>query len=312
MEWKAAVEALANKANAKTQSKKLKPLDLPVTLTALTGWLESSITEYTEGASEAFSRRIAFLFNNDYILTIGTGITPTIARLSEEIPATFPLPFESMLPENWEYFYGVNGWRRKENLSNEDLANFLVMLSEETGENPTLILPFEWKMEILEEDPWWDEDDEDYPTWVTLLSLFTEENRQQTADAMGLSFIVCDDTEYMSDYCDYSRFVRFTDALEEKGWFVNLDEHCAACSSGTRKWWRESNPENAEAPEFLTWGQNTQSSHLPDGTFWAEVYCDDPEHETFLRKLADEYGLQLDQEVTDEDYEPVGSVTFGD
>jgi hypothetical protein len=311
MEWKQAVDLLASKVNAKTQSEKMQNLDSPVILNALTGWLDTTITEYTEGASQAFGRRVVFLFNNDYTLTIGTGITPTIAHLNEEIPYDFPLPFESMLEENWDYSYRINGWSRKEKLSHEDLANFLLMLSEETGEDPTLILPFEWKLEILEEDPWWDEDDEDYPTWIKLLELFTDENKQKTADTIGLSFIVCDDTEYMSEYCEYSRFERLTEKLEEEGWFVNLDEHCAACSSGTRKWWQEENAENPYAPEFMTWGQNTQTSHLPDGTFWTEVYMDDEEHEKSLKKLAADFGLDVGAWQEGE-FEAEGSVIFGE
>ena len=81
MEWKQAVDLLASKVNAKTQSEKMQNLDSPVILNALTGWLDTTITEYTEGASQAFGRRVVFLFNNDYTLTIGTGITPTICLL---------------------------------------------------------------------------------------------------------------------------------------------------------------------------------------------------------------------------------------
>jgi hypothetical protein len=39
---------------------------------------------------------------------------------------------------------------------------------------------------------------------------------------------------------------------------------------------------------------------------------DDEEHEYFLRKIADEYGVLTDADIEDEDYEPTGSVIFGD
>ena len=100
------------------------------------------------GEYEAVSRREVFLFNNDYTLTIRTGMTPTIARLSQEIALDLPLPFTGILGENWENMRAVYGWRRNENLSNEDLGNFLLTLSEELGESPTLILPFENKLDI--------------------------------------------------------------------------------------------------------------------------------------------------------------------
>jgi hypothetical protein len=312
MEWTKAVESLARKATAKTQSAKMIPLDLETTLNAIIGWLDTTVTEYTEGGHEAMGRRIAFLYPNNYTLTIGRDIQPTIANLEEEIKHDTPLPFESMLVENWNYNHKVNGWERNNQLKLDELAQFIVMLAEEAGE-PTLILPFEQKLYMLEDEPWWEEDDEDYNTFAKLLNLFSEETRQATAYAMGISFIVCDDSEYMSEYCEYQRFLNMARVLEEEhGWFVNLDEHCAACSSGTRKYWMEENPDKPDAPELMTWGQNSQGTYLPNGTMWAEVYMDNEEHEYFLRKIADEYGVLTDADIEDEDYEPTGSVIFGD
>lgn len=312
MEWVKAVDKLSKKVLAKKQSQKLVPVEFSTTLTAITGWLDTSITEYTEGSHEAMGRRIVFLYPNNYTLTLGTDIFPTISHLEEEVKVDTPLPFESMLPENWEYLYKSNGWERSKHLTIEELEQFIILLTEEVGD-PTLILPLEQKLYMLEDEPWWDDDDEDHNTFAKLLTLFTEDNRQTTADAMGLSFIICDDSEYMPEYCEFQRFLRMASALEEEhGWYVNLDEHCAACSSGTREWWYKDNPEKSDAPEFMTWGQNSQGAYLPNGTMWAEVYVENPEEENFLRKLADEYGIVTDADIDDEDYEPTGSVMFGD
>ena len=290
MEWKQAVDAVYSEVKS-SKSDNLQYLDSQIILMALTGWLNTTLTAHTDGAGEAFSRRVVFLFNNDYTLTLGTGIRPTIARLSEEITGDLPIPFNGMLTGSWDYSRAVNGWRRSEDLSNEDLEKLLHMLGEETGESPTLILPIESKLEILDEEPWWDEDDDYYPTWIRFLELFNEGNLQKTVDTLDLDTIVCDDTEYMSEFCDYSRFLRLTDKLEEDGWFVNLDSHCAACSHGDREWWEKSNPDKTSAPTFQTNGQNSDISHLPDGTFWAILY--DVEEERFLKKLAHDFGLDV-------------------
>lgn len=312
MEWNEAVEKLTKRANAIKSDDSLEPVDLAVSLNAITGWLNTSVTEYTEGSYEAMGRRIAFLYPNNYTLTIGTDIKPTIAHLEDEVKYDAPLPFESMLEENWLHNYKVNGWERKEDLTLEELEHFVLLLAAEVGE-PTLILPLEQRLYMIEDEPWWDEDDEDYNTFAKLLELFAEENREATANAMGISFIVCDDSDYMSDYCEWRRFQRMAAALEdEHGWFVNLDEHCAACSSGTRKYWIEEHPDTPDAPELMTWGQNSQSAYLPNGTMWAEVYMDNEEHENFLRKIAAEYGIVTDADIDEEGYEPTGSVMFGD
>lgn len=314
MEWNEAVERLAKRVNAIKSDEELPPVELAISLNAITGWLNTSVTEYTEGSYEAMGRRIAFLYPNNYTLTLGRDINPTIAHLEEEVKYGSELPFESMLEENWVHDYKSNGWTRNAELTLEELEQFVSLLAQEAGE-PTLILPFEQKLYMIEEDPWWDEDDEsyeDYNTFAKLIELFTEENRQAAAFAMGISLVICDDADYMSDYCEFNRFLRMTEALEEKGWFVNLDEHCAACSSGTRKYWYEENPDKPDAPEFMTWGQNSQNAYLPNGSIWAEVYVYDEKHEYELRKLADEFGVVTDMDVDDEGYEPTGSVIFGD
>jgi hypothetical protein len=215
-------------------------------------------------AYEAFSRRVAFLFRNDYILTIGTGITPTIARLSKEISGDQPLPFQGMLEENWNFFRAVNGWRRNEDLSNEDLGNLVISLSDET-EPPILILPFEDKLYELEDPSSLDKAEGQYHTWLKLLELFTEENQQKTADTMGISLIVCGGDEYMSEHCDWNRLLRLTVKLEESD---DLSQAKSDWVEGIDDW-----------------------DHLPDGTFTAVVYDLDTDEQRSFKKLASECGL---------------------
>jgi hypothetical protein len=288
MDWKQAVDYLASEVEA-FQGKNWDRFDFPLVLNALTGWLHTSLTEDTEMAVseyEAVSRRVVFLFDNDYTLTIGKGITPTIARLSEEIAVDLPLPFEGMLEENWEYMRAVNGWRRNENLSNEELANFLLTLSEELGESPTLILPFESKLDVLEHPSSWDKAQEHYHTWIKLLELFAGENQQKTVDTIGMSLIVCEDEEYMSEHCDYSRLSRLSNELY---W-----DKCSELSQAKRDWSECFN----------------ESDHLPDGTLTAVVYDLNPEEERLLKKLASDFGLDAGPWQEGE-FEARGDVWFG-
>jgi hypothetical protein len=276
LEWKQAVEYLSSAVE--TPQSNWRNLDYPVVLNALTGWLNSSITEVkgvAESAYEASRRRVVFLFNNDYTLTLGTGITPTIARMSKQVTGDQPLPFEGMLAENWDYVRAVNGWRRRENLSNEDLDNFLLRLSEEVGEFPTLILPLICILDNLEENLKYasaiealgpagndkKKQDEDNESWIRFLNLFSEEKMQKTIDTLGLDLILCDDYEYMSEHCDYSRFLNL---------LGNLD-------GGERI--------HKSIDSFF------DSGHLPDGTFFCAVYDLDPEEEILFNKLASECGL---------------------
>jgi hypothetical protein len=266
LEWKEAVDALSSEVHA-SKADKRGNLNPSIILNALTGWLNTSLTEdngWNVSAYEAFGRRVAFLFSNNYILTVGTGITPTIARLSQEISGDQPLPFQGMLEENWNFFRAVNGWRRNENLSNEDLGNLVLSLSDET-EPPILILPFEDKLDELEDPSSLDEAKGQYHTWLKLLELFTEENQQKTADTMGISLIVCGDDEYMSEHCDWSRLIRLTVKLEMSDDLSHVKD------------------------EWV--GSFNDSHHLPDGTFTAVVYDLYPDEQRSFKKLASECGL---------------------
>lgn len=48
-----------------------------------------------------------------------------------------------------------------------------------------------------------------------------------------------------------------------------------------------------DAPEFLTWGQNSQGSYLPDGSICVEVYVDEFKDEKYLAELANKYGFNV-------------------
>lgn len=285
-------------------------------LSAFKGYLSSSLCEYTEGASEAYSRRLVWAFNNDYILTIGTGINPTITHLTKELSETSPMPFpDSIEQSNWSFLSEANAWSRNEDLTDEELLEFLQNLSNEAGEKPNLILPLEWKLDSIEDYEEYkdDPDMEDYYTFYKLGKLLSDENSLEILNSIlpWGSIEIVEESDYMSYYSQAEKFERFINFLQETGkWIVILDEHCAACSRGSVEDAISYNPELKDAPVFMTWGQNSNISHLPDGTFWAEVYINEEADEKFIKQHARTFGLDVG-DWEDGKFEPYGSVTFG-
>lgn len=295
------------------QSKKIKnKLDLATVIDSLRGWLDSEITEYTEGSYEGVSRRIVWGFPDGWALTVGYNKVFTLVHLEKEITQSEPLILPSGYDKNKCLFvHSINGWSFFDVLTNQDLIDFIDGLSEIHG-TPKLCLPWESWIEQTTDDEdyvsYW-EDKENLPTRKAFydLMVFISEGKLQTTVKWEVEISYSDD--FLSEYCDYSRFMRLTSELEESGeWLVILDEHCSACASGTRKWAIENNPSLADKPEFLTWGQNSQDTWLPDGTFWAEVWMEDFEDEKKIKTLANKHGFYFDIPETEDDAE--GAITF--
>lgn len=300
MEWNESVDALDEAIKKQSARNKLSPA---VIVNALTGWLETELTSYTEGSYEAVARRVVWVFPNKYSLTLGTSIEPTIACIDKDLNDGIfnkPVPFECMDNTKWYFDSSVNGWVRHTKFSDEETAEFIALLTKENGP-PYLALPWERKVQNFEDDgdDWADwvspEDDkyELYQTYGKLLNLFTEKNISSTRKTIMWDVRIVDEDEDMSDFCYYSRFMRFAFFLEEQGWAVILDEHCAACASGTRKWMQEQSEDGKPRPEFLTWGQNSDTMYYPDGNMSISVYISDETDERYVKEQAADFGLWL-------------------
>jgi hypothetical protein len=293
-----------------------QPLISPqLTLEAFLGYLDSDLCKSTEGSYDAYSRRFAWVFDNGYILTVGTGINPTISHLEQEFNENSPMPFgENVIPENWNFDPYANGWERKEALTSEDLIDFLANLAIEAGDQPTFIIPLLWKLDDIESyEDLIDDDYPDYETFYKLGSILNdEESLNLIAGIFGWGIEITDEGEYMPYYCQAEKFNRFTTFLENTNkWIVVIDEHCAACSRGSTDEIISHNPELKDAPVFMTWGQNSDWSHKPNGTFWAEVYInDEAKDEKFIRDNARAFGLDVDAWAGEEEFS--GSVIFGE
>lgn len=312
MEWYESVDKLEQtvKEIAAGNSPKLKLVSV---LEALTGWINTEMCEYTEGAYEALGRRVVWVFPNEYTLTLGTDITLLISHVNKELEAS-PLPFpESMDEAMWDFNPSANGWSRKENLEFANIIEFVGNISEEVGGLPKLAVCLNWRLENASgEADYLDEDDYLGQALVKLANITEDEDMMKALQSLlPWELEIAEETDYLSYYCDYSRFERFTSFLEETGkWMVILDEHCAACASGTRKSLVSENSALKDAPQFLTWGQNSQGTYMPDGTFWAEVYVEEEEDERFLKRNARKFGIELGEWEGDK-FEYEGAVTFG-
>lgn len=292
-------------------------LPLPVLVEALTGWLDSDLCEYTEGSYEALARRVVWKFSNEYIVTIGTDITITISHLSEEFTDASPMPFpESIEPSNWTFNARANGWERSENLTTEELIEFLQNLADEAGEQPEMLLPLEYKFEDVESLEDMAENYDDNDTWAAMAKLakiFNDDEELAVLQSLSpWNIELIGEEDFMSYYCDWYKFSRFVGFLQDTGkWIVVLDEHCAACSRGSVESEVSANPALKDAPVFMTWGQNSQGAYLPNGTMWAEVYMNEEEDERFIKRHARKFGLDVGEWEGDK-FEAEGSVTFGE
>lgn len=273
------------------------------TIEAVTGWLGTHLTEYTEGSSEGASRRVVWVYDNGWLFVVGEGMYPLITHLEKELTNSSKLPIK-VEPTEWVFEESTNGWEWWNHENNpEDILNIINLMSKKFGE-PKLVLPLGYKINQVEDEDeseylnYLDEGSEEYSISKTFYRFITFINSGNFAKISPWEVIVTEEDDYMPYYCDYNRFFRMTNELEEKGWLVIIDEHCAACASGTRKYFIEQNPHLKDAPEFLTWSQNSQGTWMPDGKIFSEQWLDDEKDIKKLIKIAAKHGLHIDESVT--------------
>lgn len=297
------------------QSKKVNS-SLPAAdfVEGLTGWLHTEITEYTEGSSEGVSRRAVWVFDDRWILTLGTDINLTIAGLHDKVDDSLISGlFDSLDDSEWVYNYNVNGWGYTEPLEYENLIWLIEEMSKILG-TPKLFLPWEYRIDNAVDEgedfySYWDEDDEKHELYKSFYELMVLLSEGKIDKVSPWNIVLVGEDDCMSDYCVYSRFFEVVDELQKSGeWLVIIDEHCAACSRGSRESEIANNPNLKDAPEFMTWGQNSQHSYLPDGQMWAEVMLDDYVWGLKLIRIANKHGFNMDVPQNEDDY--AGAVTF--
>jgi hypothetical protein len=277
-------------------------------ITLFTGWLESEITEETEGSLAAISRRVTFLFDSGHLVTLGTSIPITVSHLSNRLTEEDLPPSLSKLNLKWNYKLSANGFGLEGTSSESapEAAKVLAALEEEFG-TPILLLPWEDYLSDLEDN---DSDDEEFEgiygdeeleiAFYKLLKLvleFVGSVGIELTEIIRWPITICSPTHAMPHYSSYSKFDRFIEEMERDGKFrIVLEEHCAACFHGTNEQLIKENPELENAPVFITWGQHSENSYKADG----EIYTGDQDYEEdwpmeYIKKLAKKHGLECDE-----------------
>lgn len=288
---------------------------------AITHWLGTEIAESTEGMYEAVSRRVVWVFPDGYALAVGTNFNPVFYHLSEELSRQSQLPLPQSLQEGWNYYPQTNGWGYDKCArvfpSAEEILRLVELFAKTHGE-PKVILPwgYSWTESIVDQQEdyyeWYADDSEEGEVNIreTMLHLATAITDGTLSKASPWEFIATDDEEDgLSHYSDFAKFQRFIARISnEKLAILDLDQHCAGCSSGTYEYAVKDDPELEGKEIFRTWGQNSENMWLGDGSIYVDAYMDNGEVEKQLKVIAEEEGLNMDLE--DEEWEPSGSFYY--
>ncbi len=290
---------------------------------AVTRWLYTDIAEYTEGRHEAISRRAAWVFPNDYVFSVGSGFTAVFYPLEERVSESTIIPIPGEIVAGWEYVERANGWGRSvpagEAPSPEEVVNLLEKLAAVHGE-PELVLPwgYMWTESIIDQgsdyyemydndydDP---ETDNPYRTMFTLASAIVKEELVKFSP--WKLTVQEDEMSFLSEHSHFMLLDKVFRHIDENNLMIlDLDQHCAGCSSGTYEWAVKNNPALEGKAIFRTWGQNSQFMWLGDGSIYVEAFFEDDAAERVVKQYAYDIGL-LSENPSDTDWEPSSGFYF--
>jgi hypothetical protein len=224
---------------------------------------------------EALSFRVAMLFADGSILTVSSDGQIWL----EEKTA------EPKVSDTWAW-----GVRRGVYVPSEPVKNvrdFVITIMQERGK-PKIILP------------WGD--------WDSVSDKFSQSEEEEYADLCKKfeeEVINFEDSDLWSDCeftygedclptdCDYVNFEAFVEELEEKNWIVVWDECCGPCASGSIRASRESEPEKAESPAFVIFGQTADNYFSPDGSITNYICTQDELGKGQEIELAQVHGFRV-------------------
>lgn len=225
---------------------------------------------------EALSFRIVFLFPDQAILTVSAEneiwfeLRNTEARKpgedwTLEVPSRLYLPTESEV----------------------NLQDLILRTIQERGK-PRLILPWED----------WDRVSDRFADVDELEQVSQCKNFEQNIITYGDCELwsECEFTygeDCLPDDCDYEKFEAFVEELEQENWIIIWDECCGTCASGSISSARESEPEKANSPVFVIWGQNADRSFHPDGSIRDYMFASDELSKERELELAQKHGFKV-------------------
>jgi hypothetical protein len=312
-EWVASVGKLSSIKKAKKE----------VVASALTGWLGTDIPDYTEGRWEAVCRRTTWLFPDGWGFSVGYGFKPVITHMTEKLSKDdgFPMP-KYFNKSEWEFFPHINGYCWVASVESvpdgKVLADLVDAFAVKHGK-PGIIIPWSnpyAEMIVDQAEDYFEWHGEDLAEGKVNLHkiMFDLANIVTDVDVLNSkspwNVVLGDEMEGLSEYSDFARFENFISMLEDNNVAIlDLDQHCAARSSGTEEWAIKENPLLEGKPVFRTWGQNSQESWFGDGTIaWIEAWIEDAADEKRIKFYAEEAGLHTG--IYEEDWEPTGDFEY--
>ncbi len=260
---------------------------------AISHWLGTAIADETEGMYEAVSRRVVWVFPDDYAFAVGTFFNPVFYHLSTEIKFGDVIPLSESLQKDWTYSSQANGWASKvigrEFPKAQEILNLVELLTEAHGE-PNLVLP--WGSSWTDSVHYEEGDEEIRETMFHLATAVLDGTLEKSSP---WKMVKMHESDALSYYSDFSKFERFLEKVrDQKLVILELDQHCAACSSGTYDSAVKADPELEGKEIFTTWGQNSQGFWHGDGYICFDVEIENADVEKELTLLAEEIGLDME------------------
>jgi hypothetical protein len=293
---------------------------------AITRWLyNENLAGSTEGAYEALSRRVVWVFPNKYAFVIGTGFYPALYSLDTELDeeeSVIPLPKDSGT-SGWEFDPVINGWHYiadPEEISIALILNIVDLLTKENGK-PFLLLPWSTtRTESIAENDleewlgWYgvEDDDEEREEYIPMYTLATLAMNGELQGKSEWDVVITEEDDGLSEYSDYVKFMKLVKHIEDNDlMIIDLDQHCAGCSHGTYEYAVKYNPKLEGKSIFRTWGQNSEYMYLGDGSLNITVdFYDGPDIEKQIKLIAEDLGIYTG--VNEDDWEPTGVLEIGE
>ena len=234
---------------------------------------------------EALSFRIAFLFKEGSIFTIST---------SNEVWLETSKSDSRKPDKNW--IWGKKRGVFVPSTPHYEALDLVLSMIDELGK-PELILP--WEDWDRVSDQFAEADDEEL---IEQCKKFEEEivNFGENEFWSKCNFALGED--YLPKDCDYVDFEALVEDLEEENWIIVWDECCGTCASGSISDARESEPEKADSPAFVIYGQNADNYFSSDGSIRGYMFTSDDSGGGRELELAKKHGFKV---AKDGDYEGI-------
>jgi hypothetical protein len=244
-------------------------------------FVENQLSRGTWSVFAALGMRLTFVYENGLILNIcGDG-----RIMAFDVPSTKSLGSDWTKSEhNGVYLYS----------GEDELSNIEPVLIEMLSLNgvPALKLPwddfYESAFDDFDEDA--DEDDLEVDELVLLEAKKIVDG--EISDPLWSSVEMTYGDNYLPNDCDFFRFHEMANQLEEDGWIVIWNECCGSCAGSSIRDQRE-DPERANSPAFVIYGQNADVYFAPDGSIHDYLHYPDELGKGYEMELAKKYGFKV-------------------